>query len=68
MTDLPPSPQGPLVTVKPQPNVYTVLLVVAAVALVLTIALCLYRLLSPPPAGYGLEFGQLFDRLQDLKK
>jgi ABC-type dipeptide/oligopeptide/nickel transport system permease component len=57
------SSQGPVIQVKPQPNVYTVLLVVAAVALAVTIGLVLYNLMAEPPAGYGLSFGDLLGPL-----
>jgi len=50
--------QGPLIEVKPQPNVYTVLLIVAVVALGITVAVVLYNLLSA--AGYGMSLGQVF--------
>ena len=59
------APQGPVVKVKPQANVYSVLLVVAIAALAVAIGLCLWRLLSPVPVGYGLDFSQLFDALKE---
>jgi len=46
---------------KPQANVYTVLVIVAILALGVTIGLVLYNLLSPVPDGYGLDIGALFD-------
>ena len=52
---------------KPQANVYTVLLIVAILALGVTIGLVLHNLLSPPPAGYGLDIGALFDSEKALK-
>ncbi|HUT57916.1 MAG TPA: hypothetical protein VNA25_08710 [Phycisphaerae bacterium] len=55
---------GPVIPVKPQPTVYTVLLLVAIVALVVTLAVVLYTLMSPTPQGYGLEFGDLFGPLK----
>ena len=45
----------------PQANVYTVLVIVAILALGVTIGLVLYNLLSPVPDGYGLDIGALFD-------
>ncbi len=58
----------PTVEVKPQPDVYSVLLIVAVVALGVTLGLCLNNMLSPlAEGGYGLEFGQLLDgTLPDL--
>ena len=55
--------QGPVVEVKPQPNIYPVLLVVALVALIVAIALGLRTLTSAPPNGYGMNMGQLLDPL-----
>lgn len=49
---------------RPQANVYTVLLVVAILALAATIGLVLYNLLAPLPDGYGLEIGALFEAPQ----
>ena len=54
-----------VIEVKPQPDVYTVLLLVSIITLGIALGLCLYCLLQPvEPAGgggYGLEFSQLFD-------
>ena len=56
------SGNGPTIEVKPQPDVYTVLLVVSIIALGMTLAMCLQNLLTPlADGGYGLEFGQLLD-------
>ena len=53
--------QAPIVAVKPQPNLYTVLLVLAIVALAATIGMVLYNLLADVAggAGYGLTFGEV---------
>ena len=59
MTQLP--SQGPVIEVKPQPNIYTLLLIVAILAVAVTVGFVLYNLLSDPPAGYGLDFGAIFD-------
>ena len=61
------APQTPVVTVRPQANVYSVLLVVAIVALAVTVGVCLWRLLAQIPSGYGLELKQLFGTLKELK-
>ena len=55
------SGEQPVVTVKPQPNLYTVLMIVAIIALGVSIGLVLHNLMSAPPDGYGLSFGALFD-------
>ncbi len=54
--------QGPVVRVKPQPNIYTALLLVAIVVLIATLAITLYNLMAAPPAGYGLTFGEIFGK------
>lgn len=46
---------------RPQANIYTVILIVAILALGTAIGFVLYNLLSPIPDGYGLDFGALFD-------
>ena len=43
---------------RPQPNVYTVLLIVAILVMTVTIGLAVYKLTGD--TGYGLTFGQLF--------
>ena len=50
---------SPVVRSKPQANIYTALLLVAVVALVVTLAVVLYTLMSPMPKGYGMEVGDL---------
>ena len=52
---------APTVTVKSQPDVYTVLLIVAILVLGVSIGLVLSNLMAAPPDGYGLSFGALFD-------
>jgi hypothetical protein len=59
MTQTPSQP--PTVEVRPQPNVYTVILLVAVIALALAVAIVFWKLTSPPPAGYGLNFGAMFE-------
>jgi hypothetical protein len=55
------SDPGP-VPVKPQSNVYTVLVAIAVIALVVALVIVLNALLTPVDrGGYGLELGQLFD-------
>jgi hypothetical protein len=61
-----PFPGGPIVTTRPQADIYTVLLVVAAVCLAVTIGVVLYNLMSPLPTGYGLTFGDLFKSTQSI--
>ena len=64
--------QGPVIQVKPQPNVYTVLLIVAVLFMAVTVGMVMYNLMSPvsrldgSPGGYGLSFGELFKPLTDL--
>lgn len=52
------------IKLKPQPNVYTVLVIVAILVLGLTVGLVLRNLLEPATPerkGYGLEFNMLLD-------
>ncbi len=52
--------QGPVVRVKPQPNVYTVLLVVAILMVAVAIYFGLDKLMSPiAEGGYGMQFEQI---------
>lgn len=59
--------QGPVIQVKAQPDIYTVLLVVAIIGLVAAVVLCGWKLTAPVDAGgYGMAMGQLFDELPIL--
>lgn len=42
------------------PNVYTILLMIAILALWVGIGFAANRLTSDPPAGYGVSVGQMF--------
>jgi uncharacterized membrane protein YhfC len=53
MTSMPPPP---VVRVKPQPDVYTVLLIVAILCLAVSIGAVVWDLMR----NYGLSFAQLF--------
>ncbi len=56
------SGNAPTIEVKPQPDVYTVLLLVAIIAMGVALGLCLHNLLTPLiDGGYGLEFKQLIN-------
>lgn len=55
-------PQGPVVRVKPQPTVYTLLLVLAILFLVIAAAVATRDLMTT----YGLSFGQLFQAADTL--
>ena len=62
-----PAPQGQLPTpVKPQPDVYTVLLIVAILALGGTIGVGLWSLMAELPAGYGMSVEDLFKPWESL--
>lgn len=50
-----PNPNGHVVPVKAQPNIYTALLFVAIIALVVAMVICLKTLMG----GYGLSVGDL---------
>ena len=61
---MPPTPSArPVHGAQPQPNVYTVLLIVAVLALVATLIVVLWTLMSATPAGYGLKLEDLFKPL-----
>jgi len=70
MTQL--SSQTPVVEVKPQPNIYTLLLIVAIIALGTTIGIVMHNLMSPvvrpdgSAGGYGMSVGDLFETLENL--
>ncbi|MCJ7544852.1 MAG: hypothetical protein MUP47_09890 [Phycisphaerae bacterium] len=51
------------VQVEAQPDVYTVLIGVACLVLVATLGVLLYYLLSAPPSGCGLSFGDLLSKV-----
>ena len=52
MTELP--PQQPIVSIKPQSDLYTLIIILAAVALAVAVGLTLYNLLDPVN-GYGFR-------------
>lgn len=56
------SDPGSALTVKPQSNIYTLLVGVAIIALLVTVGVVLHALLTPvAQGGYGLDFGAIFD-------
>ncbi len=60
------APRGPMIEVKPQPNIYTVLLVAAIIVLAVTLGLVVWNLLAPSPKGYGMEPGDLLKPVKSL--
>ncbi|MCE5280446.1 MAG: hypothetical protein ABFD92_19635 [Planctomycetaceae bacterium] len=48
----------PVVTVKPQSDIYTFLIILAAVTLAVTVGLVMYNLMSPD--GYAMNFWDIF--------
>ncbi len=61
--------QGPVIQVKAQPDIYTVMLVVAIIGLMAAIVLCGWKLTSPVEAGgYEMAIGQLFEELPKLPR
>ena len=56
--------QTPTVEVRPQPNVYTVILLVAIIALALAVGAVFWKLTSPPPTGYGMHVGAMFEQFK----
>ena len=62
------SSQSPVIQVKAQPDVYTVILLVAIIALVAAIAFCSWKLTATVDAGgYGMTVGQFFESLPTPK-
>jgi energy-coupling factor transporter transmembrane protein EcfT len=58
--------QQNVVEVKPQANIYTVLVIVALIALIAAAVIVAMNLTTPvAEGGYGLEFGDLFKPLTD---
>ncbi len=53
------------VEIRPQPNVFTVLLIVAILVMLVGVAMVAYKLTAD--SGYGLSFGELFKPFQGAK-
>ncbi|MBS3734047.1 MAG: hypothetical protein KGY99_03890 [Phycisphaerae bacterium] len=51
---------GPVIPVKPAPNVYTVLLAMSVLALVISISVVLWRMTGHMPQGYELPLKHVF--------
>ncbi len=49
------------------PNVYSVLLIIAILALWVGIGFAAKRLMADPPAGYGVSVGEMFSPAQEPK-
>ena len=58
-------PKQPIVSVKPQSDIYTLLVIVAILALGVAIGLSMYNLMSSE--GYGMSFSEIFVPLKDMK-
>ena len=58
-------PKGPVVQAA-QPDIYTLLMIVAILALATTMGFVLYNLMAAVPNGYGLTVGDLFQPVADL--
>ena len=56
--------QGPVIPVKAQPNIYTLLLIIAILILAVTIGFVLHNLMSADRYGQTLE--QIFGKLSEL--
>lgn len=51
--------------INPGPNVYTVLLIIAIMGLWVGIGFTANRLMSDPPAGYGVSVGEMFSPVDE---
>ncbi len=61
--------QGPVIQVKAQPDIYTILLIVAIIGLAAAVVFCGWKLTSPVQAGgYGMAIGEFFDALPSLPR
>jgi len=61
--------QGPVIQVRAQPDVYTVLMLVAIIALTVAVVVAGWKLMTPvADGGYGLTIGQLFQSVDKLPK
>lgn len=59
--------RGPVIQVKPPPNIYTILVFVAVLAIGATIGFVLYNLMTPVvDGGYGLKFEEIFKPLEPI--
>lgn len=63
MTEL--QSRQPVVSVKPQSDIYTLLVIVTILALAVAAGMALYDLISPE--GYGMRFGDIFLPLKEMK-
>lgn len=64
-----PNAQGPTNEIKPQANVYTVLVFAAILVLGITAGFLIFKMTQPvADGGYGLQFAELFDPLTDPLK
>jgi hypothetical protein len=62
------APFNPPAASKPNPNIYTVLLIVGIVAVCAALGVVLHNLMADPASGgYGLTFGQLFSGIEPIK-
>lgn len=63
MTEL--QSRQPVVSVKPQSDIYTLLVIVTILAMAVAAGMALYDLISPE--GYGMRFGDIFLPLKEMK-
>lgn len=63
------SPTGNVVEVKPAPTVYSVLIIIALLALVTAIFVAGHRLAASPAdgAGYGLSVGEMLKPWEEIQ-
>ena len=54
--------EGQVIEVKPDPDVYTVLMGIVALVMIVAMSLCMYNLMSSvDKGGYGLPFKSIFN-------
>ncbi len=49
-----------------QPDIYTLMMIIAILALATTMGFVLYNLMAAVPGGYGLSVGDFFQPVADL--
>lgn len=58
--------KAPVLHARSQPDIYTLLMIIAILALALTMGFVLHNLMAAVPDGYGLSLGELFQPLADV--
>jgi len=61
-------PSDGTIQVKPQSNIYTLMLIITALVLCVAVGLVMHKLMAPVTGGgYGMELGDIFSPVQTPK-